>query len=93
LPWDEEIGNMLKSIEEYSKLNKDLQGFDIVSHVNKIVNETINKYTMRQPVIQAQIDVCLKQIDSKITMENLKTGFSKSVFLILIMRLLPLKRR
>jgi hypothetical protein len=80
MPWDEEIGNMLKSIENYAKSNKDLPGFNIVQEVNKIVQDTINKYEMRQPIIQTQIDLCLKQICSKITMENLKTGFSKSVF-------------
>lgn len=77
-PWDEQVAEVMKVMTAYAAEHKDSPSFNLLGHVKELFNKLLDRYAQRQPVIKAQIDEIQKQIDSKITMENLKTGFDKT---------------
>lgn len=79
VPWDEEIKKIMTSVMEYSSALKDKADFNLLKIVKNQFADSLEKFSRRQDVILNQIKTIQNQINSKITMENLKTGFSKTV--------------
>jgi hypothetical protein len=65
-------------VNAYTLENKDTAQFKLVPFVTERFAASLDKFAKRQDIIQTQIKELEKKANSKITMDNLKTGFDKT---------------
>jgi cell division cycle protein 37 len=77
IPWHEEISRFAKELAENAKSNPNL---DQKRFVLDLVHESLEKFKLRQEVIQKELKLLSAQRDKNITMDHLQTGFSNTVY-------------
>ncbi|KAI8904721.1 Cdc37 N terminal kinase binding-domain-containing protein [Gorgonomyces haynaldii] len=78
VPWHEEIASILKKGTEYTQEHKDTPDFKLGPFICQCFQETHLKFSNRQPLIEKQLKEFEDKMNAKITMDHLKTGFSKT---------------
>lgn len=76
VPWNEEINSIMKKTDEYIEKGENLA--DCHKVVTKLFEEAVQRFKDRQPIILKQIKDFESDMNKKLTMDHLVTGFDKT---------------
>lgn len=77
VPWNQEIIDISKATDEFIAKGENLES--CASHVLELFDAAFERFKARQPVIKKQIQEFEDQMNKKLTMDSLHTGFDKTV--------------